>query len=60
MAEFDFIELSKKYGQFDEPLIVVVIDGKELDTKQGLNVTDAEIDLTSGYEASIAEIILTG
>lgn len=60
MAEFDFIELSKKYGQFDEPLIVVVIDGKELDTKQGLNVTDAEVDLTSGYEASIAEIILTG
>ena len=60
MADFDFIELSKKYGQFEEPVIMVVIDGKELDAKTGLNVTDAEIDLTSGYEASIAQLILTG
>lgn len=60
MADFDFLKLSKKYAQFEDPLIVIYIDGNELDSKKGLNVTWASVELTAGYESSIAEVNLTG
>ena len=60
MAEFEFKNLKKTYESFREPKVSVVIGGKALDDKQSLSVREVEVELTSGYEASIATITLGG
>ena len=60
MAEFEFSNLKQTYESFREPKAMVFIDGKELDDEQTIAVTDVEVELTSGYEAAIATITLTG
>ena len=60
MAEFEFSNLKQTYENFREPKAMVVIDGKELDEEQPVVVTDVEVELTAGYEASIATVTLSG
>ena len=60
MAEYEFKKLKQTYESFREPKAVVYIDGKELDSEQTIAVTDVEVELTAGYEASIATITLAG
>ena len=56
MAKYKFDDLKSTYEDFDSPVLVISIDGKELgDSKNGFPVSDLYIDLTCGYEASIAE-----
>ncbi|MBQ9503425.1 MAG: hypothetical protein IJU93_00270 [Lachnospiraceae bacterium] len=61
MAEFDISNLKEKYEDFQSPLIVVEVEGKKIDKEEhGLQVTNCEVELTSGYEAAIAEVELEG
>lgn len=55
MATFDFISLKKKYDNFAQPFSVIEINNKDISKdKNGLVVSDLNIELTSGFEASIA------
>ena len=60
MAEFEFSSLKQEYESFREPKVKVFIDGREVDSGQPIAVTDVEVELTAGYEASIATLTLTG
>ncbi len=56
MTTYDFEELKKQYMQFQHPVAVIKINGHALtDKKKGYPVSDIQIDLTSGFEASMAE-----
>ncbi len=56
MATYDFEELKKTYEDLDDPFLVIRIDGKGIGgSKNGFPVSDVYVDLTSGYEASLAE-----
>lgn len=56
MATYDFNTLRSKYSSFHHPVAVVKINDVSLaDKKKGYPVSDIQIDLTSGFEASIAE-----
>ena len=56
MAAYEFDELKKKYMQFQHPVAVIKVNGESLaDAKKGYPVSDIRIDLTCGFEASVAE-----
>lgn len=56
MATYAYDSLKKKYGNFSEPKLVIRINENELtNEKKGFPVGDVVLDLTSGYEASVAE-----
>jgi len=56
MAEFEFKTLKEKYSHFEHPSVIVKINDVSLaDGKKGYPVSDIHVDLTSGFEASIAE-----
>ena len=55
MATLDFKQLRKEYDNFLIPVAAVRINGKELpNEKVKFQVADYDIDLTSGFEASMA------
>ena len=55
MAKYNFSDLKTKYGDFQHPIMVLTIDGKDISKNDaGFVVSDIEVELTSGYEASIA------
>ena len=55
MAPYNFDNLKKEYDNFENPVVVLKIDGKDFkNNKKGFIVSDIEVELTSGYEASIA------
>ena len=59
MATHKFKDLKIKYDNFQHPMIVLTIDGKDLaKSAKQLVVSDIEVELTSGYEASIASFCL--
>ena len=59
MATHTYKDLKQKYDDFHHPLIVLKINGKDFaKNKAGMVVTDIEIELTSGFEASIASFSL--
>lgn len=61
MAIYEFEELKKNYMHFQHPVAVIVINGQSLaDEKKGYPVSDIRIDLTSGFEASVAEFSVYG
>lgn len=56
MATYDFNTLRSKYSSFHHPVAIVKINDVSLaDPKRGYPVSDIQVDLTSGFEASIAE-----
>lgn len=59
MATHNYIDLKTKYDGFQHPIIVLTIDGKDFSQNDaGFVVSDIEVELTSGYEASIATFCL--
>lgn len=53
--KYQFDKLKAKYGNFELPMINVTVEGKGFEqNKAGMIIGDAEVDLTSGYEASEA------
>lgn len=59
MATYKYLDLKKKYDNFEYPLVVLTINGKEFgNNKSDFIVSDIEVELTSGYEASIATFCL--
>ena len=59
MATYEYKNLKEKYGEFEGMVVVIKIDDKDLgDPKKGFPVSDLYVDLTSGYEASIAEFTI--
>ena len=56
MATYEFEKLKIKYDSFQHPLAVIKINDVSLaDPKKGYPVSDIQVDLTSGFEASVAE-----
>ena len=56
MATYEYESLKEKYSSFMKPSIVIRVNDKELtDKKKGFPVGEVEVELTSGYEASVAE-----
>ena len=56
MASYEFEDLKKTYDGLDDPFVVIKIDDKNVgDPDKGFPISDLYVDLTSGYEASIAE-----
>ena len=60
MAEFEYSKLSDAYDDFEFPIVRLTVDGKELSKEENLMVTGMDVDLTSGYEASVATVTLAG
>lgn len=58
MAAYSFEELKKKYDVFERPIAIVRIADVDVGGRKGYPVSDVEIDLTCGYEASVAEFSL--
>ncbi len=61
MATFTFDSLKKQYSNFSYPRALVQINGKDIaDNKKGLAVSDLEIEVTCGFEASLATFWIYG
>lgn len=60
MAVNTFESLEKKYSLFQHPVVVALVNDKNISEKNGFTVSDLVIDLTSGFEASTAELSLYG
>ena len=60
MADFVFGDLKSAYESFREPKAGLIIEGTELTEDSGLAIAEAGVELTGGYEASIATIVLMG
>lgn len=59
MAKYNFKDLTTKYGDFQHPIMVLTINGKDISKNDvGIMISDIEVELTSGYEASIATFCL--
>lgn len=56
MATYEFKTLKEKYSHFQHPAAIIKINDVSLaDPKKGYPVSNIQVDLTSGFEASIAE-----
>ena len=56
MATYEFESLQKKYNSFQHPVAIIKINDVSLaDKKKGYPISDIQLDLTSGFEASMAE-----
>ena len=56
MATYEFDKLKKEYDSFQHPVAIIKINGESLaDEKKGYPVSDIQLDLTCGFEASVAE-----
>lgn len=52
---YQYQALKKEYEDFETPVVIIKINQKDIsDNKNGLSIADIEVDLTSGYEASMA------
>ena len=61
MAQFDFNELKKLYENFQYPGLNVLINGKDVVTEDnGLAITGVDVEQTSGFEAGIVTLYLSG
>ena len=58
MAEFEFDDLEKQYEHFGHPVVSIEINGEEFENnKYGMGVSDIRIELSAGFEASIASFV---
>lgn len=58
MAAYEFENLRKKYGAFQQPVAVLRMADQDVGIGRDYPVSDVEIDLTCGMEASVAEFSL--
>lgn len=55
LATYTYADLKSKYENFEFPFVVLTINGKDFgENKENFVASDIEVELTSGYEASIA------
>ncbi len=55
MATYNYSDLKSKYDNFEHPVVSLKINGKAFkNNKEEFIISDIEVELTSGYEASIA------
>lgn len=54
MATYSFQELKKKYDVFQQPIAILRLADVDAGGRKGYPISDVEIDLTCGYEASVA------
>lgn len=55
MAAFTYDQLREEYDSFHIPTVKIVVKGKDIgEDKNGLAVSDIEVEITCGFEASIA------
>lgn len=55
MATYVFENLKTEYEDFENPVVVLKVDNVDFkNNKKGLVISDIEVELTCGYEASIA------
>ncbi|MDD2972852.1 MAG: hypothetical protein PHE02_12070 [Lachnospiraceae bacterium] len=55
MATLEYDALLKTYTDFSHPIIVLKVNGVDIsENKNNLIINDIEVDVTSGYEASMA------
>ncbi len=58
----DYSSLKDKYGGFRNPIIEIQVNGKSLtagdNRKKAIGVSDVSVDLTAGFEASVASFRL--
>ncbi len=56
MAAFEYDKLQEDYGNFEQPIAMVTVNGKDIsEDKKGVTVANVSVELTSGFEASQAE-----
>ena len=61
MASFDYNSLKTEYDNFHYPIVSITVNGKEFsENKKKLGVSDIEVEMTSGFEASIATFWIYG
>lgn len=61
MADFNYDDLRKKYDNFEMPIAVVYLGGKDIhEDKNNFAISDINIENTCGYEASIANFSIYG
>ena len=54
-----FSDLKSTYDDFHKPVVQVLVNGKEISAdKKGFTISDIYVDLTCGYEASVAEFMI--
>ena len=59
MAVYEYEDLKKTYDNFTYPVAVLSVNGKKFsDNKSGFVVSDIEVELTSGYEASMVSFMI--
>ena len=59
MDSFTYSSLQSEYDDFADPLAVIKVNDKDLrENKNGLTVTDIEVDLTCGFDAGQAAFSL--
>ncbi len=59
MAEFEFNDLEKEYEHFGHPVVSIEINGEEFENnKYGMGVSDIRIELSAGFEASMASFVI--
>lgn len=58
MATYEFDDLKRKYRAFQQPIAVLRMADRDMGGGKGYPISDVEIDLTCGYEASVAEFSL--
>ena len=61
MAAFAYDLLTEDYDNFTNPLAIITINGKNFsENKKGLAISDVEVEMTSGFAASIASFWIYG
>lgn len=55
MADNSFESLKTKYKEFQLPVAVIAINDVKIEGKNAFPVSDINVELTSGFEASVAE-----
>lgn len=58
MATYSFKELKKKYDVFQQPIAILRLADVDVGGRKGYPISDVEIDLTCGCEASVAAFSL--
>lgn len=61
MASFQYEDLKEKYENFSQPLAQILVNGKDVvDNKCDFQLSNIEVEMTSGFEAAIATFWIYG
>ena len=61
VASFEYEKLKEKYENFSHPLAQIVVNGNDVvDNPHGFQISDIEVEMTSGFEAAMATFWIYG